>query len=161
MLSYLEDEFASLIHRKDMTNLTLEPRMRNMRYIGELCKFRLVPFGTVFSMLKQLLDEFSGHNVDTACALLETAGRFLILVPESKSRCGPVPGGSSFHCRFKAFYSFMCWCPCGHCVTVSISLLSVRVDLCCCNLQVAGMLHSAARHTCLFSNHAGWKTCLS
>lgn len=27
-------------------------------------------------MLKALLDDFSGHNIDAACALVETAGRF-------------------------------------------------------------------------------------
>ncbi len=43
---------------------------------GELCKFRVFPFGAAFSMLKTLLDEFGGHNIDAACALVETAGRF-------------------------------------------------------------------------------------
>lgn len=38
-------------------------------------------------MLKSLLDDFSGHNIEAACALVETAGRFLIRLPETKSRC--------------------------------------------------------------------------
>lgn len=54
-----------------------------MRYVGELCKFRLFPHGAAFSLLKVLLDDFQGHNIDAACALVETAGRFLF-------RCGAV-----------------------------------------------------------------------
>lgn len=44
--------------------------------MGELAKFRVFPHGAAFSMLKGLLDDFSGHNIDAACALVETAGRF-------------------------------------------------------------------------------------
>lgn len=53
---------------------------------GELAKFRLVPFGTVFSALKALLDDFAGHNVEAAAELLDTAGRFLYRLPETHSR---------------------------------------------------------------------------
>lgn len=48
-----------------------------MRYVAELCKFRLFPHGAAFSLLKTLLDDFGGHNIDAACAMVETAGRFL------------------------------------------------------------------------------------
>jgi hypothetical protein len=61
-------------------------RLRNARYLGELTKFRLVPFGTTFSLLKSLLDDFVGHNVDAAAALVETAGRFLYRLPETQMR---------------------------------------------------------------------------
>lgn len=33
-----------------------------------------------------MLDDFTHHNVDTACALLETAGRFLYRLPETHTR---------------------------------------------------------------------------
>ena len=42
--------------------------------------------GTFFSLLKGLLDDFSGHNVDAAAALVETAGRFLFCLPETQTR---------------------------------------------------------------------------
>lgn len=76
MASHLEVEFATLARSKDATARTLEPRVRNMRYVAELAKFRLFPPGAAFSMLKSLLDDFSGHNIDAACAMVETAGRF-------------------------------------------------------------------------------------
>ena len=75
----------SQAHR-DPTQRTLEARLRNARYLGELAKFRVVPFGGLFSMLKTLLDDFSGHNVDAAAALVEAAGRFLLRLPETETR---------------------------------------------------------------------------
>ena len=83
---FLEEEFGGLLAHKDPTEITMEPRIRNMRYIGELCKFRLMHFGTVFTFLKQLLDDFVHHNIDAACALIETAGSFLIRLPETQIR---------------------------------------------------------------------------
>ena len=38
------------------------------------------------AMLQSLLDDFVQHNVDTACGLLETAGRFLYRLPETHTR---------------------------------------------------------------------------
>ncbi|KAL4437467.1 hypothetical protein ABPG77_003448 [Micractinium sp. CCAP 211/92] len=84
--SHLESEFATLARSKDATARTLEPRVRNMRYVAELAKFRLFPPGTAFSMLKSLLDDFSGHNIDAACAMVETAGRFFYRLPETSTR---------------------------------------------------------------------------
>ena len=39
-----------------------------------------------FLLLQSLLDDFVQHNVDTACALLESAGRFLYRLPETHTR---------------------------------------------------------------------------
>eukprot|EP01025_Chloroclados_australasicus_P032332 TRINITY_DN3277_c0_g2_i3.p1 TRINITY_DN3277_c0_g2~~TRINITY_DN3277_c0_g2_i3.p1 ORF type:complete len:917 (-),score=106.76 TRINITY_DN3277_c0_g2_i3:53-2803(-) len=86
VLAYLEQEFSKLQSRKDGTRLTLEPRIRNIKYLGELCKFKCAQFGVVFTTLKTLLDDFSGHNVDTACALVDAAGRFLMRLPETNAR---------------------------------------------------------------------------
>ena len=36
--------------------------------------------------LQSLLDDFVQHNVDTACGLLETSGRFLYRLPETHTR---------------------------------------------------------------------------
>ena len=38
--------------KKDPTLRTLEARLRNARYLGELVKFRVAPFGSIFVMLK-------------------------------------------------------------------------------------------------------------
>ncbi len=77
---------AALASRRDTTVAVTEARTRSARYLGELVKFRLVHFGSLFSGLKGLLDDFVGANIDSACELLETSGRFLIRLPETRSR---------------------------------------------------------------------------
>ncbi|MCD7449886.1 Regulator of nonsense transcripts upf2, partial [Datura stramonium] len=84
LLQLLEEEFNFLINKKDQMNI--ETKIRNIRFIGELCKFRIAPAGLVFSCLKACLDDFSHHNIDVACNLLETCGRFLYRSPETTIR---------------------------------------------------------------------------
>ncbi|XP_010319853.1 regulator of nonsense transcripts UPF2 isoform X2 [Solanum lycopersicum] len=84
LLQLLEEEFNFLINKKDQMNI--ETKIRNIRFIGELCKFRIAPPGLVFSCLKACLDDFSHHNIDVACNLLETCGRFLYRSPETTIR---------------------------------------------------------------------------
>ncbi|XP_056697064.1 regulator of nonsense transcripts UPF2 isoform X2 [Spinacia oleracea] len=84
LLQMLEEEFNFLINKKDQMNI--ETKVRNIRFIGELCKFKIAPAGLVFSCLKACLDEFTHHNIDVACNLLETCGRFLYRSPETTIR---------------------------------------------------------------------------
>ncbi|CAA6669823.1 unnamed protein product [Spirodela intermedia] len=84
LLSMLEEEFNFLINKKDQTNI--ETKIKNIRFIGELCKFKMAPPSLVFSCLKACLDDFTHHNIDVACNLLETCGRFLYRSPETTVR---------------------------------------------------------------------------
>ncbi|KAH7840664.1 hypothetical protein Vadar_019892 [Vaccinium darrowii] len=84
ILRSLEEAFNLLITKKDQVKI--ETKIRNIRFIGELCKFRIAPAGFVFSCLKACLDDFSHHNIDVACNLLETCGRFLYRSPETTIR---------------------------------------------------------------------------
>ncbi|KAI8031976.1 Regulator of nonsense transcripts UPF2 [Camellia lanceoleosa] len=84
LLQLLEEEFNFLINKKDQMNI--ETKIRNIRFIGELCKFKIAPTGLVFSCLKACLDDFTHHNIDVACNLLETCGRFLYRSPETTVR---------------------------------------------------------------------------
>lgn len=84
ILQLLEEEFNFLTNKKDQMNI--ETKIRNIRFIGELCKFKIAPAGLVFSCLKTCLDDFSHHNIDVACNLLETCGRYLYRTPETTVR---------------------------------------------------------------------------
>ncbi|KAI4302355.1 hypothetical protein MLD38_038110 [Melastoma candidum] len=84
LLQLLEEEFNFLINKKDQMNI--ETKIRNIRFIGELCKFRIALASVVFSCLKACLDDFTHHNIDVACNLLETCGRFLYRSPETTVR---------------------------------------------------------------------------
>lgn len=84
LLQNLEEEFNYLINKKDQMNI--ETKIRNIRFLGELCKFKIAPAGLVFTCLKACLDDFTHHNIDVACNLLETCGRFLYRSPETTIR---------------------------------------------------------------------------
>ncbi|KAE8010176.1 hypothetical protein FH972_006566 [Carpinus fangiana] len=74
LLQMLEEEFNFLINKKDQMNI--ETKIRNIRFIGELCKFKIAPAGLVFSCLKACLDDFTHHNIDGQIHLIAslTAG---------------------------------------------------------------------------------------
>ncbi|CAN6443435.1 unnamed protein product [Victoria cruziana] len=84
LLQLLEDEFNFLINKKDQMNI--ETKIRNIRFISELAKFRIASPALVFTCLKACLDDFTHHNIDVACSLLETCGRFLYRSPETTIR---------------------------------------------------------------------------
>ncbi|XP_076913887.1 regulator of nonsense transcripts UPF2-like [Bidens hawaiensis] len=84
LLQLLEEEFNFLINKKDQMNI--ETKIKNIRFIGELCKFKIAPSGLIFSCLKACLDDFTHHNIDVACNLLETCGRYLYRYPDTNVR---------------------------------------------------------------------------
>ncbi|GLJ39978.1 hypothetical protein SUGI_0817920 [Cryptomeria japonica] len=84
ILQLLEEEFNFLINKKDQMNI--ETKIRNIRFIGELAKFKVAAASLVFSCLKACLDDFTHHNIDVSCNLLETCGRFLYRSPETTIR---------------------------------------------------------------------------
>lgn len=63
-----------------------ETKARNIRYIAELIKFRVMKTHVAFFCLQALADNFAGTNVDTACHLLESCGRYLFKKAETNKR---------------------------------------------------------------------------
>lgn len=58
-----------------------EYKIRNVRFLGELTKFGLLLKGNherMLENLKMLLDNFHAQNIDVACNLLESCGRYLL-----------------------------------------------------------------------------------
>eukprot|EP01105_Mastigella_eilhardi_P015864 TRINITY_DN362_c3_g1_i2.p1 TRINITY_DN362_c3_g1~~TRINITY_DN362_c3_g1_i2.p1 ORF type:complete len:651 (-),score=218.64 TRINITY_DN362_c3_g1_i2:748-2700(-) len=80
----LEEEFTQLESKKDQINI--ETKVRNIRFLGELVKFRICTREVIFGCLKACLDDFAHHNIDVACNLLETCGQFLYRSPETHVR---------------------------------------------------------------------------
>ncbi|KAL9560274.1 hypothetical protein MBANPS3_000001 [Mucor bainieri] len=84
VLTALTYEFKGLQRKK--THNLLETRIKNIRYLSELAKFRVAPAHTIFHAFKVALDDFTNHNIDIVCNLLETCGRFLLKSPETGAR---------------------------------------------------------------------------
>lgn len=75
LVAYLEDEFRYI--QKKRNQYRLESKLRNIRFIGELIKFKVAPPIVGFRCLKRCLDDFFGHNIDIGTTLLETCGLYL------------------------------------------------------------------------------------
>ncbi|VDK20958.1 unnamed protein product [Taenia asiatica] len=80
----LLQEFRWHLHKKDQVNL--ESKLKTVRFIGELVKFRVFPADEALNCVKRLLPNFVHHQIDMACGLLDTCGRFLYRLPATHRR---------------------------------------------------------------------------
>lgn len=84
LVEMLKEEFETLFSEKDQ--IKIESKIKNIKFLSELVKFRICPSGYILDCLERCLDNFTHHNIDVACALLETCGRYLYVSPESHER---------------------------------------------------------------------------
>lgn len=88
LVALLDEEFRYLQRKKNVVKELSEVRMKNMLYLSNLTKFRVVPSHLILHMFKVCLDEFSGTNVENIAMLLEGCGRFLLRSDETRERFG-------------------------------------------------------------------------
>lgn len=72
------------VRKKDQINI--ESKVKTVRFIGELVKFHMFAKSEALYCLKILLFDFSHHQIEMACNLLETCGRFLFRSLDSHQR---------------------------------------------------------------------------
>ena len=84
ILDGLNKDFYGILKAKNQ--LHIESKVKNVRYVGELIKFRVAPPIMALRMFKSLLIDFSNHNVQLLAVLLETCGRFLYVLPYTHDR---------------------------------------------------------------------------
>ncbi|XP_050312135.1 regulator of nonsense transcripts 2 isoform X2 [Anthonomus grandis grandis] len=80
----LRQDFKYHVKKKDQINI--ESKIKVVRFIGELVKFKLYSKIEALYCLKVLLHDFSHHHIEMACNLLEVCGRFLYCGPDSHQR---------------------------------------------------------------------------
>ncbi|KAI0743348.1 ARM repeat-containing protein [Daedaleopsis nitida] len=78
IVAMLDEEFRYLQRKKNVVKELSEVRMRNITFLANLTKFRVVPPHVILHMFKVCLDDFSGTNVENLAMLLEGCGRFLL-----------------------------------------------------------------------------------
>ncbi|TFK84735.1 transcription factor [Polyporus arcularius HHB13444] len=84
IVAALDDEFRYLQRKKNVVKELAEVRMRNITFLSNLTKFRVVPPHVILHMFKVCLDDFSGTNVENLAMLLEGCGRFLLRSEETR-----------------------------------------------------------------------------
>ena len=57
----------------------LQSKLKNVKYVGELVKFKVAAPIVAFKIFKLLLHDFSTHNIEILGALMESCGRYLYL----------------------------------------------------------------------------------
>ncbi|ELU05692.1 hypothetical protein CAPTEDRAFT_168822 [Capitella teleta] len=80
----LMSDFKWHVRKKDQINI--ESKLKTVRFIGELVKFQMFAKSEALQCMKMLLYDFTHHNIEMACSLLETCGRFLYRSPDSHHR---------------------------------------------------------------------------
>jgi regulator of nonsense transcripts 2 len=84
LANLLKGDFRWHVRKKDQINI--ESKLKTVRFIGELTKFKMFPVFEVFHCVKMLLFDFSHHNIEMACGLFDVCGRFLYRSPLSHHR---------------------------------------------------------------------------
>jgi regulator of nonsense transcripts 2 len=80
----LRREFFGILRSRNQ--YYIDSKIKNVRFCGELVKFKAAPPITAFRMCKALFADFTNHNVELLSVLLETCGRFLYLMPLTHHR---------------------------------------------------------------------------
>ena len=80
----LKNDFRFHIKKKDQINI--ESKIKNVRFIGELVKFKMFNKIDALNCLKSLLGDLKHHNIEMTCNLLETCGRYLYRNQETHQR---------------------------------------------------------------------------
>ncbi|EPQ57610.1 ARM repeat-containing protein [Gloeophyllum trabeum ATCC 11539] len=86
LVAILDEEFRYLQRKKKVVKELHDVRVKNITFISNLTKFRVVPTHLILHIFKVCLDDFSGTNVDNIAMLLEGCGRFLLRSDETKER---------------------------------------------------------------------------
>ncbi|XP_063230825.1 regulator of nonsense transcripts 2-like [Bacillus rossius redtenbacheri] len=81
---FLKQDFKYHIRKKDQINI--ESKIKVVRFIGELVKFKMYSKIEALYCLKLLLHDFTHHHIEMCCNLLESCGRFLFRHPDSHQR---------------------------------------------------------------------------
>ncbi|KAM5543259.1 hypothetical protein V8D89_003133 [Ganoderma adspersum] len=84
----LDDEFRYFQRKKNVVKELAEARMRNITFLSNLTKFRVVPPHVILHTFKVCLDDFSGTNVENLAMLLEGCGRFLLRSEDTRVTFG-------------------------------------------------------------------------
>ncbi|KAI0031222.1 transcription factor [Vararia minispora EC-137] len=86
LVASLDEEFRYLQRKKNVVKELADMRRKNITFLSNLTKFKVVPPHLILHIFKVCLDDFSGTNVDSIALLLEGCGRFLLRNDETKQR---------------------------------------------------------------------------
>eukprot|EP00930_Biecheleria_cincta_P042854 TRINITY_DN29491_c0_g1_i1.p1 TRINITY_DN29491_c0_g1~~TRINITY_DN29491_c0_g1_i1.p1 ORF type:complete len:1230 (-),score=316.57 TRINITY_DN29491_c0_g1_i1:446-4135(-) len=84
MMSWLQHDLEQVMGDKDANSL--EQKIKIVKYLCELCKFKVCPPGVILDTFKVLCDDFSQQNAELCAHILSCCGRYLLYKPETATR---------------------------------------------------------------------------
>lgn len=75
-----------IMEEKTSAPESLDNKIKHVRFLCELCKFKICPPGVLLNLFQQFCDDFSQHNAEICANLLQCCGRFLLYSPETAQR---------------------------------------------------------------------------
>lgn len=84
LMSWLQHDLEQVIG--DANQNLLEQKVKVVKYLCELCKFKICPPGVVLDVFKTLCDDFNQQNAELCANLLQSCGRYLLYKPETAMR---------------------------------------------------------------------------
>ncbi|KAJ3066697.1 hypothetical protein HDU98_010017 [Podochytrium sp. JEL0797] len=88
VIALLERQFH--FHQKKTDRTFVEEKIKVVRFMGELAKFKVPPLHMTYHFFKVMLENFTNHSIEAICSMLETCGRFLLKTPETSRPTGQV-----------------------------------------------------------------------
>lgn len=85
LVAILDEEFKYL-QRKKLVKELESVRIKNIRFYGELAKFKVAQPHTILHVLQVCVSDLTGPNVDNVANLLESCGRFLLRSEDTKEK---------------------------------------------------------------------------
>ncbi|CEM11495.1 unnamed protein product [Vitrella brassicaformis CCMP3155] len=80
----LRADFTKYTATKDPVDL--ESKVKNVRYLSELCKCGVCPPGVMMDYFNSLIEDLTPHHAEMAVHLLQVCGRYLLYTPETSTR---------------------------------------------------------------------------
>lgn len=84
VLTGLQQELETLLAEKDP--VAIESKVRTVRFLCELCKFKICPPGIILDAIKVFCDDFSQHHAELCANIFLCCGRYLMYTPETSMR---------------------------------------------------------------------------
>lgn len=84
LVEMLIKDFKFQVYKKDQTHI--QSKLKTCKFLAELTKFGLCSKPETMRCITLLLRDFSYHNIEMTCVLLEYCGRYLYRSPDSHPR---------------------------------------------------------------------------
>lgn len=86
LLEAVFSEYDKLRETSSTNFVVNDKKSRNLKYICEFTKFKLIDPERTIAVIQNLIDDLKGYNIELLISALESVGRFLYLAPQHANK---------------------------------------------------------------------------